>query len=188
MGLSDATINELGRDEFLTLLVTQLRNQDPLNPVKDAGPYVPSPQSVVSDMLRYAEVREHSWAAPGHQGGVAFLKSNVGRVFFDLFGENTFRMDMGIERGSLGSLLDHTGPIGAGERLAARVFGAERTYSVTNGTSGSNRIVMSACLGEGRIALCDRNCHKSIEQGLMLTGARPSIFFSRSKTGRRNFS
>jgi hypothetical protein len=27
-----------------------------LQPVKDAGPYVPSPQSVVSDMLRYAEV------------------------------------------------------------------------------------------------------------------------------------
>ncbi len=27
-----------------------------VQPVKDAGPYVPSPQSVVSDMLRYAEV------------------------------------------------------------------------------------------------------------------------------------
>ena len=27
-----------------------------LQPTKDAGPYVPSPQSVVSDMLRYAEV------------------------------------------------------------------------------------------------------------------------------------
>src|SRR3989442_3653269 len=27
-----------------------------LQPVKDAGPYVPSPQSVVSDMLRYADV------------------------------------------------------------------------------------------------------------------------------------
>jgi arginine decarboxylase len=124
-------------------------------------------------MLRYAEVREHSWAAPGHQGGVAFLKSPVGRVFYDLYGENTFRTDMGIERGLLGSLLDHTGPIGAGERLAARVFGAQRTYSVTNGTSGSNRIVMSACVGEGRVALCDRNCHKSIEHGLAITGGIP---------------
>jgi len=28
-----------------------------LEPVKNAGPYVPSPQSVVSDMLRYADVR-----------------------------------------------------------------------------------------------------------------------------------
>lgn len=124
-------------------------------------------------LLRYAQVREHSWAAPGHQGGVAFLKSPVGRVFFDLYGENTFRTDMGIERGRLGSLLDHTGPIGAGERFAARVFGAHRSYSVTSGTSGSNRIVMSALLGEGRVALCDRNCHKSIEHGLALTGGVP---------------
>lgn len=124
-------------------------------------------------LLRFAEVREHSWAAPGHQGGVAFLKSPVGRVFFDFFGENTFRTDLGIERGLLGSLLDHTGPIGAGERYTAKVFGAHRTYSVTNGTSGSNRIVMSACLGEGRVALCDRNCHKSIEHGLALTGGVP---------------
>ena len=29
-----------------------------LKPTKDAGPYVPSPQSVVSDMLRYADVNE----------------------------------------------------------------------------------------------------------------------------------
>ncbi|HEU4923558.1 MAG TPA: SAM-dependent methyltransferase, partial [Burkholderiales bacterium] len=28
-----------------------------VQPLKDAGPYVPSPQSVVSDMLRYAEVK-----------------------------------------------------------------------------------------------------------------------------------
>ncbi|MDQ5849331.1 MAG: methyltransferase domain-containing protein [Pseudomonadota bacterium] len=32
-----------------------------LQPVKDAGPYVPSPQSVVSDMLRYAEVGPHDY-------------------------------------------------------------------------------------------------------------------------------
>ncbi len=104
---------------------------------------------------------------PGHQGGVAFLKSPIGRVFFDFYGENLFRTDMGIERAALGSLLGHTGPIGESERYAARVFGAHRSYSVLNGTSGSNRAIMSACVGDGEIALCDRNCHKSIEQGLV---------------------
>ena len=39
----------------LALLFSGVHAQD-LSPVKDAGPYVPSPQSVVSDMLRYAEV------------------------------------------------------------------------------------------------------------------------------------
>ncbi len=127
----------------------------------------------VAALSRYDREREYSWAAPGHQGGVAFLKSPIGRAFFDFYGENLFRTDMGIERGALGSLLGHSGPIGESERYAARVFGAGRTYSVLNGTSASNRAIMSACVGDGEIALCDRNCHKSIEQGLANTGGIP---------------
>jgi arginine decarboxylase len=80
---------------------------------------------------------------------------------------------MGIERTVLGSLLDHTGPAGESERYAARVFGAHRSYSVLNGTSASNRAVMSACVGDGEIAVCDRNAHKSISQGLAITGGIP---------------
>ena len=124
-------------------------------------------------LASYNREREYSWAAPGHQGGVAFLKSPVGRVFFDFYGENLFRTDMGIERGALGSLLGHSGPVGESERYAARVFGAHRSYTVLNGTSASNRTIMTACVGDGEIALCDRNCHKSIEQGLALTGGIP---------------
>ena len=62
-------------------------------------------------LMHYNREREYSWAAPGHQGGVAFLKSPVGRLFFDFYGENLFRSDMGIERGALGSLLGHSGPV-----------------------------------------------------------------------------
>ncbi|HZF31238.1 MAG TPA: Orn/Lys/Arg decarboxylase N-terminal domain-containing protein [Gammaproteobacteria bacterium] len=128
-------------------------------------------------LARYDRGREYSWAAPGHQGGVAFLKSPIGRAFFDFYGENLFRTDMGIERGALGSMLGHSGPIGESERYAARVFGADRSYSVLNGTSASNRAIMSACVGDGEVALCDRNCHKSIEQGLAITGGIP-VFLS----------
>ena len=131
----------------------------------------------VAALSRYDREREYSWAAPGHQGGVAFLKSPIGRAFFDFYGENLFRTDMGIERGALGSLLGHSGPIGESERYAARVFGANRSYSVLNGTSASNRAIMTACVGDDEIALCDRNCHKSIEQGLALTGGIP-VFLS----------
>ena len=56
-------------------------------------------------LARYDRDREYSWAAPGHQGGVAFLKSPIGRAFFDFYGENLFRTDVGIERTALGSLL-----------------------------------------------------------------------------------
>jgi arginine decarboxylase len=121
----------------------------------------------------YSQLREHSWSAPGHQGGVAFTKLPAGRAFFDFMGENLFRTDMGIERGVLGSLLDHTGPVAESEKYAARVFGAHRSYSGVVGTSGSNRSIMQACMNQDDLVILDRNCHKSIEQGLMLTGARP---------------
>jgi arginine decarboxylase len=124
-------------------------------------------------LATYSQLREHSWSAPGHQGGIAFTKLPAGRAFFDFLGENVFRIDMGIERGALGSLLDHTGPVHESEKYAARVFGAHRSYSGVVGTSGSNRSIMQACMKEDDLVICDRNCHKSIEQGLMLTGARP---------------
>jgi hypothetical protein len=78
-----------------------------------------------------------------------------------------------IERGALGSLLDQTGPVAESEKYAARVVGAYRSYSGVVGTSGWNRSIMQACMKDGDlVVVLDRNCHKSIEQGLMLTGAR----------------
>ena len=131
---------------------------------------------LASAIMKFTQEYEYSWHTPGHTGGTAFLKSPVGRVFYDYFGENLLRSDLSISVGELGSLLDHTGPIGEHEKYAARVFGAHRTYCVTNGTSTSNRIIFTAAVGRDQIALCDRNCHKSIEHGLVLTGGIPTYF------------
>ena len=89
---------------------------------------------------------------------------------------------------ALGSLLDHTGPIGEHENYAARVFGAHRTYSVTNGTSTSNRVIFIAAVGDGEIALCDRNCHKSIEHGLVLTRRHSRPISCRSQPLRTHWA
>ena len=117
---------------------------------------------------------EYSWHTPGHAGGTAFLKHPAGRAFFEFFGEELFRSDLSISVGELGSLLDHSGPIGESERYAARVFGADRTYYVTNGSSTSNRVILMASVTRDQIALCDRNCHKSVEHAMTLTGAIPT--------------
>lgn len=125
-------------------------------------------------IIAFAQVYEYSWHTPGHTGGTAFLKSPVGRIFYDYFGENLLRSDLSISVGELGSLLDHTGPIGESEKYAARVFGADRSYTVTNGSSTSNRVVMMASVTRGDYALCDRNAHKSVEQALTMTAVVPT--------------
>ncbi len=119
------------------------------------------------------EFHEYSWAAPGHQGGIGFTKSAVGKKFYDFYDENLFRTDTGIERSSIGSLLDHTGAFEESEKMAAEVFGADLSFAGVVGSSGSNRTIMQGTIPPGEFVLCDRNCHKSIEQGLIITGARP---------------
>lgn len=125
-------------------------------------------------LMDFAKVSEYSWHTPGHTGGTAFLKSPVGRAFFQYFGENLLRSDLSVSVGELGSLLDHSGPIGESEKFAAQIFGSDRSYTVTNGTSASNRIVFMASVTRGDHVLVDRNCHKSIEQSLIMTGAIPA--------------
>jgi arginine decarboxylase len=125
-------------------------------------------------LASFAHEYEYSWHTPGHAGGTAFLKHPAGRAFLEFFGEELFRSDLSISVGELGSLLDHSGPIGAAERNAARIFGADRTYFVTNGSSTSNRVILMASVTRDQIALCDRNCHKSVEHAMTLSGAIPT--------------
>ncbi len=125
------------------------------------------------ELVRFARVHEYSWHTPGHTGGTAFLKSAAGRAFFEFFGESLFRSDLSISVGELGSLLDHSGPIGESERYAAQVFGAHRSYHVTNGSSTSNRVILMASVTRNQVALCDRNCHKSVEHAMTMSGAIP---------------
>ncbi len=125
-------------------------------------------------LANFSRVHEYSWHTPGHTGGTGFLRSPAGRAFFNFFREPVFRSDLSISVGELGSLLDHSGPIGESEKYAARVFGADRTYHVTNGTSTSNRVVLLASVTRDQIALCDRNCHKSVEHAITMSGAIPT--------------
>jgi arginine decarboxylase len=133
-------------------------------------------------LMDYTLHASYSWHTPGHGGGVAFRKSPVGQLFYQFFGENTLRSDISVSVGQLGSLLDHTGPIAAGERNAARIFGSDETLFVVGGTSTSNKIVWHGTVSRGDLVLCDRNCHKSILHSLVMTGATP-IYLMPSRNG-----
>jgi arginine decarboxylase len=133
-------------------------------------------------LMDYTLHASYSWHTPGHGGGTAFRKSPVGQMFYEFFGENTLRSDISVSVGQLGSLLDHTGPIAAGERNAARIFGTDETLFVVGGTSTANKIVWHGTVSRGDVVLCDRNCHKSILHSLIMTGATP-IYLVPSRNG-----
>jgi arginine decarboxylase len=126
-----------------------------------------------SALVEYAQDGSYSWHCPGHSGGVAFLKSPVGQMFHQFFGENMLRADVCNAVEELGQLLDHNGPVGAAERNAARIFSADHCFFVTNGTSTSNKMVWHSTVGPDDIVVVDRNCHKSILHAIIMTGAVP---------------
>jgi arginine/lysine/ornithine decarboxylase len=124
-------------------------------------------------LVDYAQDGSYSWHCPGHSGGVAFLKSPVGQMFHQFFGENMLRADVCNSVDELGQLLDHTGPVAASEKNAARIFNADHCFFVTNGTSTSNKMVWHHTVAPGDVVVVDRNCHKSILHSIIMTGAIP---------------
>jgi len=124
-------------------------------------------------LLDYAEDGSYSWHCPGHSGGVAFLKSPVGQMYHQFYGENMLRSDVCNAVEELGQLLDHDGAIGESERNAARIFNADHCFFVTNGTSTSNKMVWHYTVAPGDVVVVDRNCHKSILHAIIMTGAIP---------------
>lgn len=124
-------------------------------------------------LVDYAQDGSYSWHCPGHSGGVAFLKSPIGRMFHQFFGENMLRADVCNAVEELGQLLDHTGPVAASEKNAARIFNADHCFFVTNGTSTSNKMVWHHNVAPDDVVLVDRNCHKSILHSIIMTGAVP---------------
>lgn len=133
-------------------------------------------------LKEYNDQGAYSWDAPGHMGGVAFLKHPVGMEFHRFFGENIMRSDLGISTSPLGSWLDHVGPPGESERNAARIFGADWTFYVLGGSSTSNQIVGHGVVGQDDIVIVDANCHKSICHSLTVTGARP-VYLTPTRNG-----
>ncbi|MCB1894827.1 MAG: arginine/lysine/ornithine decarboxylase [Zoogloeaceae bacterium] len=142
--------------------------------VREARAYLDSlPPPFFRALTHYAADGSYSWHCPGHSGGVAFLKSPVGQMFHQFFGENMLRADVCNAVDELGQLLDHTGPVAASERNAARICNADHLFFVTNGTSTSNKVVWHSTVAPGDIVVVDRNCHKSVLHAIVMTGAVP---------------
>jgi ornithine decarboxylase len=125
-------------------------------------------------MVDYADAGNQMWTCPGHNGGIFYWKSPVGRLFVEHLGEAIFRNDIDNSVVEMGDLLTHEGPAQRAEKEAAIIYGAERTYFVLNGTSTSNKVVLGAIVAQGDLVLFDRNNHKSNHHGaLVLAGGIP---------------
>jgi ornithine decarboxylase len=133
-------------------------------------------------LVDYAEEGNHLWTCPGHNGGVFYSRSPIGRVFMEHLGEAVFRDDLDNSVLDLGDLLTHEGPALKAQKEAAQIFGAEKTYFVLNGTSTSNKVALAALVTDGDLVLFDRNNHKAAHHGaLLIAGGIPGLHPDRAQ-------
>ena len=126
-----------------------------------------------SNLKRYSKKPVGTFHALPVARGKSIFRSQWIRDMGHFYGVNLFLAESSATSGGLDSLLEPTGNIKKAQEMAARAFGADRAYFVTNGTSTSNKIVLQALLAPGDIVLIDRNCHKSHHYAMVLSGAQP---------------
>jgi len=105
--------------------------------------------------------------------GKSVFRSDWIRDMGEFYGPNLFLAESSATTGGLDSLLEPTGNIKKAQEKAARAFGGDQVFFVTNGTSTSNKMAVQALLAPGDIVIVDRNCHKSHHYGMVLSGAQP---------------
>lgn len=132
-------------------------------------------------LKKYVEAGNSSFASPGHQGGQFYRKHPAGRQFFEFFGETLFRADVSNSDSKMGDLLIHKGAPCTAEQHAAKVFNADKTYFVLNGTSSANKVVTNALLTEDDLVLFDRNNHKSAYHGALLQAGATPIYLQTTR-------
>ncbi len=106
---------------------------------------------------------------PGHNRGKAICAN-----FKELIGEEVFKIDTTDEFDNLGTLHPATGPVKKAQELAAKAFGAKKTFFLTCGsTIGNLALALGATKPNDEIVI-GRNCHRSVLTGTILSGANPT--------------
>ncbi|MDD8025105.1 MAG: aminotransferase class I/II-fold pyridoxal phosphate-dependent enzyme [Acidobacteriota bacterium] len=124
-------------------------------------------------LREYALQARDAWHTPGHSGGDSVKNSPAACEFYEFFGPHVFQSDLSVSVPELDSLLDPKGVIKEAQDLAARAFNARYTFFSTNGTSTANKVLIQTLLKPGEAILLDRNCHKSVHYGVVISGAEP---------------
>ena len=126
------------------------------------------------DQLKnYVWMAKDSWHTPGHSSGESLRGSPWINDFYDFMGEHIFDADLSVSVPMLDSLMEPRGVIAEAQAMAAKAFGARQTFFATNGTSTANKVIFQTLLAPGEKLLLDRNCHKSVHHGVVLSGAHP---------------
>lgn len=123
---------------------------------------------IVEALKLSVENPTYQFHIPGHTKG-----QGVYPEFRDLIGEKALLIDTTDEFDNLGTLNPATGPILEAQELAAKAFGAQKTFFLLNGSTVGNIALAMGLTRKGQKIITNRNCHRSVLTGMIMSGADP---------------
>ncbi len=121
---------------------------------------------LVEALIKHKRINATPFHMPGHKKG-----RGVQPKFARLMNTDLFSVDL-TELPGLDNLHNPTGPILNAQQNAARLFGADRTFYLVNGTTvGIHAAVLTVCRQEE--ILLPRDVHLSVIGSCILAGCRP---------------
>jgi arginine/lysine/ornithine decarboxylase len=118
---------------------------------------------LLESLIDYHKENNLILSMPGNKCGNAFLRDDLGTIFM----QNLGRLDI-TEVDPLDNLHNPVGVIKEAQKLLAKTYQVKKAYFVVNGSSAGNLAAIFSAFNEGDEVLVERNCHKSIYNGLIL--------------------
>lgn len=132
---------------------------------------------LIDAIRKYVDGEPAFFRVPGHR-----FEHGVDAAALDLLGEKAYRADL-TEAEGLDDLHHPSGAILEAEELAADLYGSDYCWFLVNGTTSGNEAMILSVVGPGEKILIDRNAHRSVFQGLILSGAVPVWIMPRAYPG-----
>ena len=123
---------------------------------------------IVEALMNAYDKRSYHFHIPGHTRG-----QGVYEPFKSFMGDKFFQCDMTDEFDGIGTLNPPTGPIKEAEELCAKLFGAQKSLFLLNGSTVGNIAIAMALSLQGKKIIVNRNCHRSVLTGMIVSGAEP---------------
>ncbi len=118
---------------------------------------------LLRELIKYHDENNLLLSMPGNKAGIGFLRDDIGKEFAKRLGF----LDI-TEVEPLDNLHHPEGIIKEAQELLAKTYKAKKAYFLVNGSSSGNMAAIFSAFQDGDEILVERNCHKSIYNGLIM--------------------
>ncbi|MCD3216867.1 aminotransferase class I/II-fold pyridoxal phosphate-dependent enzyme [Clostridium botulinum C] len=123
---------------------------------------------LVEGILNYYKENNVRFSMPGHKGKKGFETTDIGKKMMKNF------VDMDItEVDGVDNYHNPHGIIREAQEALAEFYGSKKSYFLVNGSTSGNLTMIFSVFNEGDKVIVERNCHKSIFNGIILRKLNP---------------